>query len=1275
MSKDLELSLKLQVDKKEGESNLSAFRRAFKGAMEDIGKSSAEVDEFGQLVSDIKLGKKAVDELDKETRQLYDTYNKGAQLAADKDILGLKAHADIQREIDETREAYKRLKTSGTLTQEELAQAALKTEERIRHLKHETNGWSDALQDAGGSIAGLAASAAGLATMAGYAIDFESAMADVRKVVDGTDEQFDALTDRIKELTGELPITAEGLAAIAAQGGQLGVPIEKLDQFVTLAAKMGTAFELSVEQAGNAVAKLSNIFNIPIENVEELGDVINVLGNTTAAREADILDVLTRIGGTASQFKLTADQAAVLAATMIEMGAKAEVAGTGINALLSKLQTANVQGNDFKLALETMGLSAEQLAENIRNNPQQALNEFLATLAKLDDQARPEVLTRLFGQEYQDDIARLLNGLDNYEASLNRVTDAGNTAGAMSKEFAARMETTEAQIQLMQNGLQEAAINLGSVFLPAIRAAAVGIGDVARALAEFTEANPAIAAIATSLGTVAVSAGALRLLFLSLGVVGSKAFGNIRKEIALANRDLLTLKASSITVGAAIKSAGALAAAGWIGWDIGKQLHEEFEVARLAGVRLAQTFTLVMEAAGAAYQALTNPSDLGQIWDDFTASIKRVNETYQQMYEEVDAGLDVQRKAAAAAKNTAIEFQNTGDTAAVAAQKIRDEFAALDLTNAAGIQKFTQQIDSASDSASLLTEELKKWISETSAADLTKFQEGLVEAFTDGKLSAEKLAEYNELVLRQSFETLGLSAEAALGKISPAAQDAITQVDLIRDTMISMGETGEARMVALEQAIRGAVGKADTAAAVSALRDRVAELGESGELSADQVKRLNGELKDQVNALNQIKPGIDSVEDAMRSLGLTSQVELQKTATQALATVNALREMKAPLADQKAAFIAYAEAALAANEHATLAQQQILNTQLQVKAATLGLTTEVNQLINAQIESGNAGEKAGEKTSQAARQAADSTRDLSEATKETARDAQAVAASLADWFGAVRNEMSGLSEQARVLFDDKLGLASSGTLNEVDALKASLAAAREELGKIAIDNLQTFDATGINKWKNSVLKAKDETIIAYQEQKLKFLEYTNAIESGSRLNEGFINQAQSALQTMDLLGNEDLSQLQSAIDSATRKLESMTDAAKNTLSGLQDELDRLQGNQDAIDQREYEEKRQELAQALEEARKWGNDQAIKYYSDALKTLEDVRRERQQQSRESSSSNNSSSSSGAQPAQSSGSTHNVNITLGNKQTTASFDSASDKATFMEMLEEFKNRSGG
>ena len=187
MSKDLNLALKISVDKKEGESNLSAFNRAFKDAMAEIGKSAEEIDAFEELNKDLAKGVKQVDELDDETRQLYDTYRKGAELAADRDILGIRAHADIQKEIEETRAAYDRLKKGGKLSQAELAQAALKTEERIRELKHQTNGWVDALQDAKGSIAGLAGSVAGLATAAGYAIDFESAMADVRSVTGDID--------------------------------------------------------------------------------------------------------------------------------------------------------------------------------------------------------------------------------------------------------------------------------------------------------------------------------------------------------------------------------------------------------------------------------------------------------------------------------------------------------------------------------------------------------------------------------------------------------------------------------------------------------------------------------------------------------------------------------------------------------------------------------------------------------------------------------------------------------------------------------------------------------------------------------------------------------------------------------------------------------------------------------------------------------------------------------------------------------------------------------
>ena len=145
MTDNLNVALKLSVDKKEGESNLQAFNRSFDTAMKGINKSGDDVDTFKNLAKDINQGKVKVESLDAETQQLYKTYKEGAQLAASRDILGIKAHVEIQREIDETKLAYDRLKKSGKLSQTELAQAAIKTEDRIRELKSQTNGWTESL--------------------------------------------------------------------------------------------------------------------------------------------------------------------------------------------------------------------------------------------------------------------------------------------------------------------------------------------------------------------------------------------------------------------------------------------------------------------------------------------------------------------------------------------------------------------------------------------------------------------------------------------------------------------------------------------------------------------------------------------------------------------------------------------------------------------------------------------------------------------------------------------------------------------------------------------------------------------------------------------------------------------------------------------------------------------------------------------------------------------------------------------------------------------------
>lgn len=133
------------------------------------------------------------------------------------------------------------------------------------------------------------------------AMDFESSMADVKKVVDfDTPQQFKQMGNDILALTRKIPMAAEELAAIAASGGQLGIARNDIIGFTETIAKMSVAFDMSADQAGESMAKLANVYKIPIEQIGKLGDAINHLSNNSPAKASDIVNALGRVGGVAN---------------------------------------------------------------------------------------------------------------------------------------------------------------------------------------------------------------------------------------------------------------------------------------------------------------------------------------------------------------------------------------------------------------------------------------------------------------------------------------------------------------------------------------------------------------------------------------------------------------------------------------------------------------------------------------------------------------------------------------------------------------------------------------------------------------------------------------------------------------------------------------------------------------------------------------------------------------------------------------------------------------
>ncbi|MEO5355658.1 MAG: hypothetical protein H7835_21015, partial [Magnetococcus sp. XQGC-1] len=101
-----------------------------------------------------------------------------------RNILNLGPRVNTDREVARLQAAYERLRSTGNMTSVELARAHLRMTEGILSLRNGTDSWAARLSLVREQVVKLAIAGAAIGGSAYEAIKFESAMSDVRKVVD-----------------------------------------------------------------------------------------------------------------------------------------------------------------------------------------------------------------------------------------------------------------------------------------------------------------------------------------------------------------------------------------------------------------------------------------------------------------------------------------------------------------------------------------------------------------------------------------------------------------------------------------------------------------------------------------------------------------------------------------------------------------------------------------------------------------------------------------------------------------------------------------------------------------------------------------------------------------------------------------------------------------------------------------------------------------------------------------------------------------------------------
>lgn len=491
---------------------------------------------------------------------------------------------------------------------------AKKSRERLGALTAKQEGIRNRRADLRGRMIDAVAPVAALTVPVKAAIDFESEMADVKKVVDP--KAFEGLGKEILALSTQIPMAFDGLAKITAAAGQSGLAQTKAEliDFARTAATMGVAFDMAGGEAGSMMAAWRSGMNLSQEQAVGLADAVNHLSNKMNAQAGPLGEVLQRQGAVAKSAGLTEIQTASLAAALLSGGAAPQIAATAMKNLTGALTKGKAATRSQSEAFAALGLDAVDMATMMQQNAPAAIQSVFQALKQAPKEEQSALISQLFGEESKGAIAPLLENLDNLGKAFDLTSDKLKYAGSMQEEYEVRSKTTANSLALLRNQGARLGISLGTVLLPGINSLVAPIGAVMDKAAWLAETFPNLTAGVIGVGAglavtgLAINAGAYAFTFYSGAVTRAK---------------IIMAAFRSTTIGTAV-AAKVAAAAQWV-WNAALSANP---------IGLVIGGVVALGAAALALRKYWEPIKgfFKGIWAGFSAGIKPVYEAVKPLF-------------------------------------------------------------------------------------------------------------------------------------------------------------------------------------------------------------------------------------------------------------------------------------------------------------------------------------------------------------------------------------------------------------------------------------------------------------------------------------------------------------------------------------------------------------------------------------------------------------------------------------------------------------------
>lgn len=424
------------------------------------------------------------------------------------------ASAQITQGSNASTAAVRRLGTTASSTS--LAIGRLAT--NMRNMRTLSAGFSGLGVGGAGMIAAFP-----LAHMIKSAADYEDKLLDIRKVWQGSDQDYARLITNLRGLNTQIPMARDEIATLLEEGVKSGIgngtldPVKELTDFTLSAAQFAKAFQLpNVEDAASKLAKIKGALGLTMPEFTGIADTMNTLAGNFATTESDLLDIVRRVGGIGKAVggQQGLEDSILLGAAQTAAGVKREVAATGLRALLGRLSQMNKPTRE---ALQKLKLNPNQVRKDLPEDVFGTVRTVLQRVAELPAHLRAGVLAELSGMKTFDAFAPLLGNLELLDKVLAVYEDPKRLT--MASEYERRITGINSALQLTSNIMGEVNDSIVMAWKPQI---ITGLKWL-RGLAESMKGSPILQ------WTAGIFAGlaALSLIALPFGILGGSIFSAV----------------------------------------------------------------------------------------------------------------------------------------------------------------------------------------------------------------------------------------------------------------------------------------------------------------------------------------------------------------------------------------------------------------------------------------------------------------------------------------------------------------------------------------------------------------------------------------------------------------------------------------------------------------------------------------------------------------------------------------------------------------------------